>query len=434
MARIHIPFLVEKKNRDGSSRFYWQPDKTGREGGWQPVALGKDAALAQRAAQDRNREYERWKIAGDAPVPATVRARHQAGTLGALIARYRKEYVLGKKPAGGGRTVPRLKPQTRKVYETALKRLDLWAGKHPIAYITPMRIRVLRDANIKPLEEGGIGHAPTFNMLKVLRQVLAFAESVELIPKGSNPATKFDLDKPPPRKTIWKLDDDGAFDAAAYDLGLPSMALAREIGLFSAQREADLIAFTEPQLQPLDILEPVLRERLVAEDGEVWGWCLTQGKTSDEYVDVNLEIPFEPVLLAKIRKAIRDNRARDRAADPPRLLTHVLIDDRAGKPWTPRAFIRAWNEVLEHAAKMTGRPGMLELHWHDLRRTRVVRLRRRGMAKEMIASLTGHSLRSIEEMLKIYGPVDPTITANAVVASLDPLPAKNEAAEREKSA
>ena len=61
---------------------------------------------------------------------------------------------------------------------------------------------------------------------------------------------------------------------------------------------------------------------------------------------------------------------------------------------------------------------MAQLVWHDLRRTRVVRLRRRGMAKEMIAALTGHSPRAIEEMLRVYGPIDPTMTASAVVASL----------------
>lgn len=429
MAKIQIPFLVEKKNRDGSSRFYWQPDKTGREGGWQPVSLGKDRHAAHRAAEIRNAEYARWKITGE-PIGQQIRRRAVEGTFAALIARYRREYLNGTKP--GGKAL-RLKPQTRKVYETALKRLEAWAGKQPVAYITPARIRVLRDANIKAPEDGGLGHAPTFNMLRVLRQVLAFAEAIEVIPKGSNPATRFDLDKPPPRNVVWTLEDDAAFDAAAFALNRPSLALARELALYSAQREADLIAFTEPQLQELEILEAVLRDRLTAGDGKVWGWCLSQGKTSTDYVKVGLEIPLEPVLLEKIRGAIRVNRARDRAADPPRLLTHVLVDDRTGKPWTARAFIRAWTEILEHAAKATQRPQMRELVWHDLRRTRVVRLRRRGMAKEMIASLTGHSLRSIEEMLKVYGPVDPTITAHAVVASLEPLPAPAEP-EQEQSA
>jgi hypothetical protein len=71
------------------------------------------------------------------------------------------------------------------------------------------------------------------------------------------------------------------------------------------------------------------------------------------------------------------------------------------------------------AVKTTGRTRMNDLVWHDLRRTRVVRLRRRGMAKEMIASITGHSLNSIEMMLAVYGPIDPTITANAIVSAME---------------
>ena len=76
--------------------------------------------------------------------------------------------------------------------------------------------------------------------------------------------------------------------------------------------------------------------------------------------------------------------------------------------------------VLAHAARAAGRPHMTDLVWHDLRRTRVVRLRRRGMPKEAIASITGTSSASIEAMLKVYGPIDPTITANAIASTLDP--------------
>lgn len=414
MAKIRIPCLVGRTNAAGVTSWYWQPSKTLRAAGWEPIALGKDADRAFAAARQRNAEVEKWKAGGSAARSIAPRQVH--GTFGALVARYRREWVYGNKPNGR----PRLKPKTRAVYETSLARLEAWAGKQPLAFITPTRIRVLRDATAKPEAEGGLGHSAAYNMLRVLRQVLAFAEDVELLPKGSNPARRFDLEKPAPRRTVWSVEDDTAFDRAAFDLGLPSMALARELALYSAQREADLIAFTEGQLARLEILEPVLAERLADDEGSVWGWCLSQGKTSTDYVDVQLEIPIEPALLGRIRAALRTNKARDRAAEPPRLVSHVLVDDRTGRPWKQRAFIAAWRQVLEHAAETTGRENMRELVWHDLRRTRVVRLRRRGMPKEMIAALTGHSLRSIEEMLRVYGPVDPTITANAVVASLPP--------------
>lgn len=52
-----------------------------------------------------------------------------------------------------------------------------------------------------------------------------------------------------------------------------------------------------------------------------------------------------------------------------------------------------------------------------------------------IAAITGHSLQSITMMLKVYGPVDPTVTAAAIAGALDPLPIAQAAeAATEKSA
>lgn len=426
MAKFTIPCLVGRTNKAGITSWYWQPSKTLRAAKWQPVALGKDETAAIAAARALNEQVERWKSGGkiDGPLRTTVAKRESAGTLRALIGRYRREVIDGKKPDGS----PRLKPKTRAVYETSLPRLDAWAGKHPIAYITPARVRALRDATAKPVEAGGIGHSAAFALLRVLRQVMAFAEKIDMIPKGSNPATNFDLAGPAPRSTIWTADDEAAFIAAAYDLGRPGMALAIELALYTAQREGDLIAFTEAQLVELDIFDLRLREILAGKDGTVRGWSMEQAKMTTTHSARCMEIPLEPKLAERVQAAIRTNRARDRAATPPRLMTHVLVNDSTGLPWKQRHFIEIWTKIRDHAATRTGRPQMKNLHWHDLRRTRVVRLRRRGMPKEMIASITGHDPKSIDEMLKIYGPIDPTITAAAIASSLEvhTLPEKKE--------
>lgn len=426
MAKIRIPCLVGKKNKAGVTSWYWQPSKTLAAAGWTPVTLGKDQAHAMIEAQKRNAEVDQWKSGGQL---AGIQRKDPAGTFGALIQRYRREVVLGKKPNGRDR----LAAKTRESYETGLKRLELWAGKHPVAYITPARVRTLRDANVKSREDGGIGHSATFNLLKTLRQVLAFAERNDIIPKGSNPATDFELGAPAPRRTLWEVDDDAAFKAAAYAMGMPSMALAHEIALYTAQREGDLITMTEAQVMELEIHNDGARNKLVGKDGKVMGWVFSQIKTSTDDMSVDMAIPLEPEIRSKIEAAIRTNRARDRAATPPRLLTHVIVDDETGKPWKKRAFIKAWTDILETAAKATGRKHMTDLVWHDLRRTRVVRLRRRGMPKEMIASITGHSLQSINAMLKVYGPIDPTITAAAIADTL-PTPSAPVANDQEKSA
>ena len=67
----------------------------------------------------------------------------------------------------------------------------------------------------------------------------------------------------PPRAQVWELEDDAAFDAAAHELGFPGMALARELALFTAQRQSDLLAFTEHQLAALDILDSFGQRSLI---------------------------------------------------------------------------------------------------------------------------------------------------------------------------
>lgn len=414
MAKIDVPCLVGKTNKGGITSWYWQPSKTLATAGWKAMSLGKDMTRAIAEAQARNAEVDQWKL-GDRR-PAGVARKDPAGTFGALIQRYRREVLEGTDASGR----PLLADTTKRGYSAALKRLEEWAGKHPLAYVTPARVRALRDAVARPVEAGGIGHAPAHSLLKCLRVVMAFAERTDAIPKGSNPATSFDLGAPPPRKMIWTPEDDAAFDAAAFALGLPSMALARELALYTAQREGDLIKFTEHQFQKLEIHELEASRILADQDGQVYGWCFAQKKTSKRDMDVLMEIPLEPEILGRVRAALRTNRARDRAADPIRPTSYVIVNDRTGLPYSERQFIREWHRVLKQAAEATGRESMLELHWHDLRRTRVVRLRRRGMAKEMIAAITGHSLASIAAMLKVYGPIDPTITAAAIASSLAP--------------
>lgn len=429
MASIRIPCLVAKKNKDGITSWYWQPSATLARAGWKPLTLGKDEGAAIAAARKRNDEVEAWKLGG--AKPNEIKQRVQTGTVAALITRYRREVIQGKKPDGRDM----LRAKTIESYETGLKRLEAWAGQHPLAYVTPARVRALKNATATPQDKGGLGHSAAHSLLKTGRLLFAFAEKIDAIARGSNPFTSFDLGAPPPRRTIWELDDDAAFDAAAYDLNLPSLALARAVGLYSAQREGDLLAFTEAQLQPLILHDPRLHDLFAGDDDKVMGWVLEQLKTSDEYQSVGLEIPLEVELRARVESQIRTNRARDRAADPKRLITHVVVDDRTGLPWKKRDFITAWTKVLAHAAEKANRPKMTGLVWHDLRRTRVVRLRRRGMAPAMIASITGHSLASINMMLKVYGPVDPTMTAAAIASTLEPRAAKPATAdEKEQSA
>ena len=416
MAQIHIPCLIGKTNMGGITSWYWQPSATLAKAGWKPLALGKDANAAFIAAQKRNEEVEAWKAGGALP---QIKPKVRGGTFAKLLADYRRDVVLGTDTATGRR---KIKDSTAGTYEVALKRLEAWAGQHPVGYITPARITALRNATARPIVAGGIGHSAAFNLLKTLRQVMQYAVRNDVI--AHNPALRFDLGAPPSRAQVWEADDEAAFIAAANDLGLPSMALAIELAIYTAQREGDLIAATEAQLVELEIHDIAARDRLAGKDGKVLGWRVAQAKSSDLYASTWMEIPLEPLIREKVERAVRHNRAKDRAATPARLLTHVLVDDRTGLPWKRRAFVSAYRAIINHAIKSTGRAHMESLVWHDLRRSRVVRLRRRGFIPSAIASITGHSPASINMMLKVYGPIDPTITASTIASTLEALPTK----------
>jgi hypothetical protein len=152
MAQIRIPCLVGKTNKAGVTSWYWQPSKSLADAGWKPVALGKARDAAMRAAEARNAEVERWKITGEhvsgsgGQTAAGIRKRHQAGTLGALVARYRREVIGGRKENGE----PLLAPSTQDTYGTGLNRLEAWAGKQLLAYITRARVRALKQAMLAP--------------------------------------------------------------------------------------------------------------------------------------------------------------------------------------------------------------------------------------------------------------------------------------------
>lgn len=420
MANIRIPFLVPKRKA-----WFWQPSATLRKAGWESEPLGHDEGKAIEAARQINTRVAAWRLGG--PGPGEVRKFIARGTGNELIERYRRLYLNARHPDGPRAGQYKLALRTRENYETPLKRLEMWMGDSLLETITPKRVKVLKETLTGPEAKGGIGHAPAFQTLKMGRQLFAFAISEDLF-VGRNPFLNFGLGAVPPRRTIWKAAHMKAFDDAALRLGLPSLALARKLALYSAQREGDLLRFTENDYQPIELFDPRLIEFFGDKDGIVKGWVLEQ----QHKTDMPLQIPFDPAIRAEVDKALRTNRARDRAASPPRLVTHVITEERTGLPWKQRHFITKWREVLADAAKATGMAEMTELVWHDHRRTRVVGLRRMGMPKEQIATVTGTSNQTIDAMLDAYGPIDATMTAHALAAAATHEAAQAAAIEEKK--
>lgn len=430
MAKIRIHFLVEKPNKDGSASFYWQPSKTAKDAGWNSVAIGKDRFVAHRAAEERNRQYEAWVAGGAIAAQLAIAPRAQGGTLGALIKRYRRDVLDARKPDGSARIA---ESTAGKVYRPALDKLDAWAGKHPLAYITPARVRVLRDRMLETTS-----HHTTHQTLKMGRQVFAFGIKVDEIPLGANPFTSFDLAAPSPRSVIWSTPARVAMIAQARALGHLSIALAIQLGFAIGQREGDLLGLTigqyaeipEHKMQPEDFATLAK----LAPDGVPRGIRIRQNKTR-----AWIEVP----VVGEVRREIEAAIARARSAGR----MTILLDDTRSSDDSPAGydgqtgqgrFQSDFADIRETAAAAADAAGDVELgaelrglKFLDLRRTCVVYLGELGLDAHLIAAITGHDIDETQRILRIYMPRTTGRAARAIaLAAARDVKRENEASNK----
>lgn len=406
MASFRIPFLVARKNKDGTTNYYWQPSATLAAAKWQPQPLGKDEAAAIDAAREINKQVERWR-AGEA-LPK-IRARAADGTLARAIADYRRTVIEGTKPNGQ----PRIAPTTAKTYSTALNRLEAWGGKHPLAYITKARVRALRDGMLK----SGVGEHAAHTTLKLGRQLFEWLIAEERWEQGKNPFEKFGMAAPDPRQTIWSPAARELIIAAAEAEGFPSIALAVMLGYAIGQREGDILALTIPKyvaipehkMQPEDFA--VLSA--AAPDGVPRGIRIRQRKTN-AWIEV--------AVVGEVRRRVEAAIARAKGAGRFEL---ILDDTRglvayAGESGATR-FQRDFagiRDTAAAAAEAQGDAALAEeirtLQFRDLRRTCVVYLGELGLEAHLIAAITGHDIDETTRILKTYMPSTTGRAARAI--------------------
>jgi integrase len=418
MANIRIHGLIARTNKAGLTRWYWQPSATLKAAGWKPLVLGKDRNAAMQAAERRNAEIATWKAGGGKP--GEVKKRILADTLGALIARYIREVINGTRANGN----PFIADTTAKTYRTSLKRLDLWAGNQPLAFITSARVRVLRDTLIGPADRGGIGNYPAHKTLSMGSTLFKFAVQRELVDK--NPFANFGLEAPDPRAAIWSPPAREAFVAAADAAGEPNMALAVMLAFATGQREGDLlrmsianyVAIPEHKMNPEDYAIFAAR----APDGVPRGIRIRQRKTG-----AWIEVP----VVGEVRRRIEDNISRTKTHG----LTTLLFDDKPAWHWSGRntgettgkprpwagergqtRFQRRFAELREAASAAAA--DIATVQFRDLRRTCVVYLGELGLDAHLIAAITGHDIDATQGILKTYMPLTTGRSSHAIALSL----------------
>lgn len=85
----------------------------------------------------------------------------------------------------------------------------------------------------------------------------------------------------------------------------------------------------------------------------------------------------------------------------------VILNTKTGRPWTARYFKGQWEDASKAA-------GIIDLHFHDLRGTAVTMLAEAGCSVPEIASITGHTLKSVHGILERYLARTATLATAAI--------------------
>lgn len=203
----------------------------------------------------------------------------------------------------------------------------------------------------------------------MIRRVFSWAVDQEIMPR--NPcAAGGKLYRGTRRDIVWSDSQVALFLATAPS----NLALAMRLAVETGQRQGDLLALKWSNIA----------------DGRL---SLRQSKSG-----------------RKVSVLIRSELIRD-LERVPRISTHVLTSS-VGRPWTKRGFSQAWKRACDRA-------GIEGVTFHDLRGTAVVHLAGHGASVPQIASITGHSLQSVERILEEHYLAEAQGIGDAVVLKME---------------
>ncbi len=203
-----------------------------------------------------------------------------------------------------------------------------------------------------------------------------------------NPRHQIELAQPPARVVIYSDAEIRAMVEAADRLGRASIGDAVLLGLFTGQRQGDRLA-----LEELGLVEGRRQFR--------------QSKTG-----ALVAIPETPRLaerLAQTKARVAALKLQLGLRDLPRT---IIVDETTARPYNEFTYRHVFADVRAEAAKAM--PSLATKRDQDLRDTAVTWLARAGCTLPEIASITGHSLRSIHNVLKHYLAITPELADSAI--------------------
>ncbi|MEQ8599905.1 MAG: tyrosine-type recombinase/integrase [Devosia sp.] len=262
------------------------------------------------------------------------------GTLGGLI----RDFTLSPE-------FSKLAESTQKEYRRMLTKVEEKFGTMPVAALEDKRVRGdFMDWRDEILSVSGPREAD--NRISILSALLSWAADRTRI--GHNHAIGIArLHKIDRSDKLWLPEHIEAFMSVAS----VEMQRALILALHTGQRQGDL-------------------RKLAWNNYDGKSISIRQGKGGRP-----VYVPCTPAL-----KDMLDSMDRDAA---------VILSTKTGRSWTKRYFAEQWDEASKTA-------GITDLHFHDLRGTAVTMLAEAGCSVPEIASITGHSLRSVHTILEKY--------------------------------
>lgn len=201
---------------------------------------------------------------------------------------------------------------------------------------------------------------------------MAFARMKVRTRKGEPPMQDAALPMPKPRLRAGELKEMEHLIATADRLGRPEIGDSIMLGLVTCQRQADRLNLEGGQMA----------------DGEI---LFRQRKTG-----AVVAVPALPQLQARLAAA-RERRKAQKVQWP-----QSVIDEKAQRPWAAGGdhYRHIFAEVRDAAAETM--PSLQGFRDQDLRDTGITWLGNAGCDAIRIASISGHSLETIHQILKHY--------------------------------
>lgn len=358
MAKLDIPFLTSRPGRHGARRYYWQPSSGLREQGWRIERLPDDLGAAIKRAQEINRQLDEWRR-GVAPGQDKTTAR--PGTLADLIYRYKHSRFFANKAE-----------KTRREYDRCLTIIRDWSGDAPLAAVTAPIIQRWYEAMFKRTP------AQANALLRIMRLLMQHGVREGMI--STNPASKPGMIGLPQSGKLWPAEAVQLMVEVADRMGRHSIGTAILINWWLGQRQGDVIRLKRSQYR----------------DGRFW---ITQRKTG-----ARVSVPHSPLIAARVEGELRMQATRKVSS------LSLIVSETTGAPYSSYNFQHLFADIRGKAAEIW--PSWeqddqswlktTDLQFMHLRHTAITELANAGATIEEIASISGHTLGSVTQILERY--------------------------------